>query len=81
MLSVSAGTPAWGIQLVKDIERELLRRSLLPVKMPVYTVATAPSAATFKDCWISVSDESGGYVAAFSDGTDWRRCTDRAIIS
>lgn len=27
------------------------------------------------------SDEGGGLVPAFSDGTDWRRVTDRAIIS
>ena len=30
---------------------------------------------------IYVSDETGGSVIAFSDGTDWRRVTDRAIVS
>lgn len=47
-----------------------------------YTVATVPSAA---ECTagasIFVSNESGGSVLAFSDGTNWRRVTDRAIIS
>jgi hypothetical protein len=27
------------------------------------------------------SNESGGAVPAFSDGTNWRRVTDRAIVS
>ncbi|MFC3119934.1 hypothetical protein ACFOHS_22780 [Jhaorihella thermophila] len=30
---------------------------------------------------IYVSDESGGPVIAFSDGTNWRRMTDRAVVS
>lgn len=30
---------------------------------------------------IYISDESGGAVTAFSDGTNWRRVTDRATIS
>lgn len=45
-----------------------------------YTVATLPSAATAGQM-IYVSDESGGAVIAFSDGTNWRRMTDRNIIS
>jgi hypothetical protein len=30
---------------------------------------------------IYVSDESGGAVVAFSDGTNWRRLTDRAVVT
>lgn len=30
---------------------------------------------------IVVTDEAGGAVMAFSDGTNWRRVTDRAIVS
>ena len=30
---------------------------------------------------IYVSDETGGAVLAFSDGTNWRRVTDRAVVS
>lgn len=30
---------------------------------------------------VYVSDESGGAVPAFHDGTNWRRVTDRAIVS
>lgn len=50
-----------------------------PLGLQRYTVATLPAAAT--DRLIIVSDESGGLVPAFSDGTNWRRVTDRAIVS
>lgn len=45
-----------------------------------YTVATLPSATTAAGM-IYVSDETGGAVMAFSDGTNWRRVTDRAIVA
>lgn len=52
------------------------------VKVPSYTVAGVPSASTEgAGAIIFVSNESGGAVLAFSDGTNWRRVTDRAIIS
>jgi hypothetical protein len=47
----------------------------------VFTVATVPDAAEGAGRVIYVSDESGGAVLAFSDGTNWRRVTDRTIIS
>lgn len=45
-----------------------------------YTVATVP-AATPAGRMIYVSDETGGAVPAFADGTNWRRVTDRAVVS
>ena len=48
--------------------------------LPLYTVMTLPSASLLGQM-IYVTDESGGAVPAFSDGTDWRRVTDRAVIS
>jgi hypothetical protein len=50
--------------------------------LPTKTVAelanlSANPAAQFVYC----SDESGGAVPAFSDGTNWRRVTDRAIVT
>jgi len=52
------------------------------VRIASFTVASAPSApAVGAGTLIFVSDEAGGAVLAFSDGTDWRRCTDRAVIS
>lgn len=58
--------------------RQQLTRALV---MTEYTVATVPDAAELPRQWIYVSDEAGGAVPAFSDGTNWRRVTDRAIIS
>ncbi|WP_397544791.1 hypothetical protein, partial [Roseovarius salis] len=53
-----------------------------PARVKSYTVATAPSASSAGEgAIIFVSDEAGGAVLAFSDGTDWRRVTDRAAIS
>ena len=46
-----------------------------------YTVATVPAAATYPRAIIYVSNETGGATLAFSDGTDWRRVQDRAVVS
>lgn len=51
-----------------------------------FTVATLPSAADFNPAnggaaYLYVSDEAGGATLAFSDGTNWRRVQDRAIVS
>lgn len=51
------------------------------VQLPTYTVATVPTASSYTRGMIYVSDETGGAVPAFSDGTNWRRVTDRAIVS
>ena len=51
-----------------------------PVGVPTYTVGTLPSASG-PGRLIYVSDETGGAVIAFNDGTNWRRVTDRAIVS
>jgi hypothetical protein len=51
---------------------------LLPSKTVTQLASlTASPAGQFVYC----SDESGGAVPAFSDGTNWRRVTDRAIVS
>lgn len=49
------------------------------VSVKSYTVATLPSAIA--GGIIFVSNETGGAVLAFSDGTNWRRSTDREIVS
>lgn len=60
---------------------ELATALAQPHVLPTYTVATVPSAATYARGLIYVSDETGGAVPAFSDGTNWRRVTDRNIVS
>lgn len=52
-----------------------------PARVGTYTVAAVPSASTVgAGTIIYVSNETGGAVLAFSDGTNWRRVTDRAVI-
>lgn len=48
---------------------------------PTYTVATLPAAATYPRGIIYVSDQSTGAEPAFSDGTNWRIFSTRAIVS
>ena len=52
-----------------------------PTAFKAYVKAALPSAATYANNAIIVTDDVGGLVLAFSDGTNWRRVTDRAIIS
>ncbi len=52
-----------------------------PIRVKSYTIATLPSAAAGAGQLIMVSDESAGPIPAFSDGTNWRRVTDRAVVS
>lgn len=49
--------------------------------MRAYTVGTLPDAATWINAQVVCTNETGGRVPVFSDGTNWRRVTDRAIAS
>ena len=53
----------------------------VPFILATYTVATLPTASSFTRGLIYVSDETGGATLAFSDGTNWRRVQDRAVVS
>jgi hypothetical protein len=48
--------------------------------LPSYTTSTLPSASV-PGAMIYVTNETGGPVPAFADGTNWRRVTDRAIVT
>ena len=50
------------------------------IVFPSYTVAGLPAAGN-AGAMLFVTDETGGAVPAFDDGTNWRRVTDRAIVS
>lgn len=52
-----------------------------PPIAPVYTVGGLPSAATYQGGLVNVSNEAGGWTLAFSDGTNWRRVSDRAVCT
>ncbi len=68
---------SWWDTVAKAIEQLLHRLTAAAI----HDVADTPDPAPNKGKWIFVPDEAGGAVMAFSDGTDWRRCTDRAVIS
>tara|TARA_R110000824_G_scaffold98121_2_gene234190 strand:- start:3231 stop:4340 length:1110 start_codon:yes stop_codon:yes gene_type:complete len=52
-----------------------------PVRIGQYTKAALPAAASVGAGTVAyVSDASGGAQLAFSDGTDWRRASDRAVV-
>lgn len=70
-------------QIYLDDITEKMNQFLLgpAVMLMSYTVTSVPTASELTGGIIYVSDETGGPVVAFSDGTDWRRVTDRAIIS
>ena len=52
-----------------------------PMTLGTYTVSTLPSASVLSPALIYVSDEAGGAIPAFSDGSNWRRVSDRAVVS
>ena len=70
-----ANAPAWLLAVSKSIERALLEQAL-----EEYAVSALPSASERKRL-VFVTDEVGGAVVAFNDGSHWRRVTDRAIVS
>lgn len=52
-----------------------------PARVGQYAkAALPPAAACGAGAMVYVSDEIGGAVIAFSDGTNWRRVTDRAVV-
>lgn len=52
------------------------------LQLPVFTVTTLPVVPDLPVMgFIGVSDETGGAIPAFSDGTNWRRVSDRAVVS
>lgn len=70
--------PLWLQGFAREIER------FFNAKQPdltAYTVATLPDPTLVPGRMIFVTDEAGGSVPAFSDGTNWRRVTDRAVVS
>lgn len=67
----------WGTELQSYVKHTFD----LPPIIPEYTVAGVPTASTYDNGVIIVSNETGGRTLATSDGTNWRRVSDGAIIS
>lgn len=71
------GWKEWGKELISRLEKTEQNKA---PQLPSFPVASLPSAAD-KGVLIFVPNESGGATVAYSDGTDWRRVTDGAIVS
>lgn len=67
--------PGWAHRLIAQLDRFAATRTL-----PKFSVLNLPKATPAAQM-IYVVDESGGAVPVFSDGANWRRTTDRAIVS
>lgn len=52
-----------------------------PMKLVSKTVAQLATLVSSAGAMVYCSNESGGAVPAFYDGTNWRRVTDRAVVS
>ena len=82
-----AGIPTHNMQNHLDDLTQRLNENLLGVAgwLPSYLVANLPVAADLPnatEAWmIFVTNETGGSIPAFWDGTAWRRVTDRAVVS
>jgi hypothetical protein len=89
MIPNPAGYPAWQnwalavtrvlTPFITKAESTFYRQGQIP-RVAAFAVANLPSADDLGRI-IYVSDETGGAVLAFSDGTNWRRVTDRAVVS
>lgn len=74
--------PAVGSGLaIADLSRQVEEGFETARRLDRYTVATLPDAVSLRGVMIIVTDESGGEIPAWSDGTNWRRVSDRAIVS
>lgn len=59
-------------RLADDAQFQVLER---------FNKANLPTSQVPVGAQVYVNDETGGAVPAFWDGTNWRRVTDRAVVS
>jgi len=79
---LNIGTTTHGVNVFHNLAVNGPVTSIEYMRPAAYTVATLPTAAASEaGAMIYVSDEVGGSVMAFFDGTNWRRMTDRAVVS
>jgi hypothetical protein len=82
MVTVPRDAPVWAQVMADDITRELRSRVRgFPVVLAKFPKADLPDAARWTGSWIWVTDDVGGAVPAYSNGTNWLRSDTSAIIS
>ena len=76
----------WAVQLIQSLQPAISRleagsfRQGQILQVASFTVANLPDASVAGRV-IYVSNEADGAVLAFADGSNWRRVTDRAVVS
>lgn len=75
---IPGDAPPWAQALEAELNAALVKvaRAINP---PFFTVAQLPTNGSIR--LAIATDEAGGAVLVFFDGTNWRRVTDRAIAS
>ena len=71
---------AWAT-IVESLGMSVADDATLLLQLKTYTVSTLPTASTYPRGVIYVSDQSTGAEPAFSDGTNWRIFSTRAVVS
>lgn len=80
-LGLTLGTSGATVPLLSTANTWTLTQTFsAPPVVPTYTVAGVPAASPAGQL-AYISNETGGAVLAFSDATNWRRVTDRAVIA
>lgn len=74
-----AGSPNWFYTWFREFTA--LFNVQQNVVLEAFAVAAMPAAADHKHELKYCTNEAGGEVPVFSDGTNWRRVTDRAVMS
>ena len=85
-LATGAGlSPGSIVTTIAGVEKFRIANAKISAAVPLglasYTVGTAPTPTTNAGALIYVTDDIGGAVPAFSDATNWRRVTDRAVVA
>lgn len=80
MTFIEARSIAWNT-LVEALGFSVVTDATLLLQLKTYTVSTLPSASSYPRGIIYVSNQSTGAEPAFSDGTNWRIFSTRAIVS
>ena len=78
MITIDSNAPPWARQMVDEINAALNQPPRKPA--PTVSVTNLPRATPAGQT-IYIPDEAGGPTLAFSDGTNWLRNSDNAVVS
>ena len=82
-LTLPPEAPQWAKEMAREIETGLVAGQMAraPLRLLTCSAHDLPDAARHAFSVIYVADAAAGPVPCFSDGADWRRLTDRAVVT